>query len=1416
MTVLPAAGGNGMGVKFSVCLIAKNEAANIWRLHKSLTEFLKRGGEVVLIDTGSTDGTPAVAKGLGFKVFEAGERFLFEIPEALADSINRQFIVEGEEKVVSPGEKLFDYAAARNHSARMASNDVVSMPDCDEQYTNLNIDAIEAAIAAGYEQMEFHFIFSHYPNGKPAVQFRQCKMYDRRKMHWQGIVHEVLVGAANRTYLPPDVLLLEHFQAPQTHRSRYMAGLAMDCYLSQDNDRNSHYFGRELLWNGRNMSAIRELTRHVNMKRWAQERGQSLIFIGDAYMAMRNKNLAAFSTDGRRWEGTGAVDEELLSRALDAWHRAILVDGTRREPWLRLADYFEKTKDHQKAACYAMASLEIPPNDCYCNIGAHYTFEPHERLYCALWWLGVQTGDPSYRKRSKEHWQKAFNYFPTNPKFISDRQFYESAPIEYIDPGIDGWMTPGELDWLNRTAKTVGSVLEIGSWKGRSSHALLSGCKGKVTCVDTFGGSEDPRDQTNAMAKQTDVKAEFLRNVGHFKNLEVLQMTSEEAAKKCDAEGRKFDMIFIDAGHTYDEVRKDIGLWRDKATVILSGHDYSDVWPDVRRAVDDSIPGTKQHETIWHVSVIPDLPMPVIRGKYPESLREWQDKIEQDIPFSFVKCGDGELACMNGDAGANCDGQPYSPELGNALKKAFASLMAHGSYIATWGDREAADKTLLLHRTDTIDLNAIKSFYGAIRNSNHRKVFVGPARLAGAARLLKAEHLVIPDRDAFASRGEIWGKLSGMLEDYGIYVFCAGLAAKPLIARAMETNSDTRHPAFVTCIDAGSSFDPIFFAQTRTFQVPQAELTKLYADFLETAIPKRIFTIWLSGEPYPPVVEKCIASQTVPGYKHHVVTMFDCPRGIPYVEEALAAKRWVNAGDYLRLYELEKHGGIYCDADVEVLPGKTFDDLLHHTFFACVEKNGWINFATMGSVPGHPVLKEQMVEMEEKSSGNNPEPFKDSIATFTPRLYHMRDTDPGIGIYPLNYFSPYDHQTGTIDVTSDTRVFHHFMKSWVDEHCPSEILPRVAILIPTLGREQGLKRCLESIDRLYYPKHLLTVVVDDHEGTVPKKVNQMYRENMGFDAFVYAANDMEFDPYSLYRAAVASKGHGLVAFNGGPLYADNGNICEHFLITGVLVHQLGDEIFSEKFHHVGCDNLLWAKADRLGQAFRCEDAKVVHHHFSKGETMDWVYRLGWSHMAVDRAVLKEELERLKEEPPKHDPPTLSAEAKCEVIIEYGKTYGATVLVETGTYMGYTLEHTKDHFYRAYSMELSSELYQKAMEKFKDDPKVHLLFGDSGELLGELLPWCPATTEKTLFWLDAHYSFPGTARGKLDTPIMQELEAIIAHCSYSVVLIDDARCFDGTHSYPKLDDLKKYLAERAPWWDFELKDDIVRLCEKQPC
>ena len=61
---------------FSVICVVRNESKTLPRLAHSLKEFLGRGGDWVVVDTGSTDGTPEVARGLGARVFEEGDNFI--------------------------------------------------------------------------------------------------------------------------------------------------------------------------------------------------------------------------------------------------------------------------------------------------------------------------------------------------------------------------------------------------------------------------------------------------------------------------------------------------------------------------------------------------------------------------------------------------------------------------------------------------------------------------------------------------------------------------------------------------------------------------------------------------------------------------------------------------------------------------------------------------------------------------------------------------------------------------------------------------------------------------------------------------------------------------------------------------------------------------------------------------------------------------------------------------------------------------------------------------------------------------------------------------------------------------------------------------------------------------------------------
>ena len=56
---------------------------------------------------------------------------------------------------------------------------------------------------------------------------------------------------------------------------------------------------------------------------------------------------------------------------------------------------------------------------------------------------------------------------------------------------------------------------------------------------------------------------------------------------------------------------------------------------------------------------------------------------------------------------------------------------------------------------------------------------------------------------------------------------------------------------------------------------------------------------------------------------------------VPYVREAYLARKYAFVSDYVRLYALEKEGGVYLDVDFTIF--KPFDALLCHKAFAGFE-----------------------------------------------------------------------------------------------------------------------------------------------------------------------------------------------------------------------------------------------------------------------------------------------------------------------------------------------------------------------------------------------------------------------------------------------------------------------------------------------
>jgi predicted O-methyltransferase YrrM len=141
--------------------------------------------------------------------------------------------------------------------------------------------------------------------------------------------------------------------------------------------------------------------------------------------------------------------------------------------------------------------------------------------------------------------------------------------------GVEGWLSDAQGRALFDAASGAtgrGVIVEIGSWKGRSTTWLASGARLaglRVYAIDPHRGSrEDPA---------ADTLNEFLDNLARSGLADVVEpmvMTSEEAAARIAG---PIELLFIDGDHSYEAVRRDAELWlprvMDGGTVMF--HDVA-------------------------------------------------------------------------------------------------------------------------------------------------------------------------------------------------------------------------------------------------------------------------------------------------------------------------------------------------------------------------------------------------------------------------------------------------------------------------------------------------------------------------------------------------------------------------------------------------------------------------------------------------------------------------------------------------------------------------------------------------------------------------------------------------------------------------------------------------------------------------
>lgn len=201
------------------------------------------------------------------------------------------------------------------------------------------------------------------------------------------------------------------------------------------------------------------------------------------------------------------------------------------------------------------------------------------------------------------------------------------------------------------------------------------------------------------------------------------------------------------------------------------------------------------------------------------------------------------------------------------------------------------------------------------------------------------------------------------------------------------------------------------------------------------AIPKIIHCCWLSGEPYPTLVQMCLNSWKVflPEYE---VVIWNSKKikeiSSTWVDSAIQEKKWAFAADYVRLFALYNYGGVYLDMDVEVL--KSFDDLLEREYFLGRESaRNVVEAAVLGAEPKATWVKDCLDFYEGKSFEiskiNRPEVAIPFIVKKT-----LKQTHQNVKIYAAEYFSPLNNLTGELRISDNSYCVHHFNGAWFSEY----------------------------------------------------------------------------------------------------------------------------------------------------------------------------------------------------------------------------------------------------------------------------------------------------------------------------------------------------------------------------------------------
>ncbi len=234
---------------------------------------------------------------------------------------------------------------------------------------------------------------------------------------------------------------------------------------------------------------------------------------------------------------------------------------------------------------------------------------------------------------------------------------FEMEEARSLTARVEGWLQDceGELLFnLARGCEGRGAIVEVGSWKGKSTIWLgrgsLAGKKAHVWAVDPHTGSGEHHEAFGSVWTFD----EFKKNVTESGLDEVVTpivKTSEEAALSFR---EPVELVFIDGAHDYESARRDFELWSPKVVDggIVALHDTT-CGEGPRRVVVESLCGSQRFRGVHLVGSI-----------------AYARKVERNSPVDRIKNGAAAYA-IGSTASTPC----FLPKPIKALGRRFVKAM---------------------------------------------------------------------------------------------------------------------------------------------------------------------------------------------------------------------------------------------------------------------------------------------------------------------------------------------------------------------------------------------------------------------------------------------------------------------------------------------------------------------------------------------------------------------------------------------------------------------------------------------------------------------------------------------------------------------------------------------------------------------